>query len=109
MRNHTRILFLRARLRAKKIGVPFDLDERAIVVPAVCPVLGIPLSRATGVPDAGSPRWIELFRRWVTSPPNVRVISHRANSLKRDATPEEIRLLYEDSLRLLQPPQERNQ
>ena len=37
-----------ARKRAKQKNLPFDIDETDITIPAVCPVLGIPLEAGTG-------------------------------------------------------------
>lgn len=81
-----------AKYRAKTRGVPFDLTLTDIVIPARCPVLDIPLvvRARTGFPAPDSPSLDRIIpaRGYVKN--NVRVISHKANTLKRDATIEEL-------------------
>ena len=79
-----------AKERARKLGLPIDLKLTDIVVPPVCPVFGTPLVSGTGgfpCPDSPSLDRIIPALGYVRS--NVRVISHRANTLKRDGTIEE--------------------
>ncbi len=83
-----KMLLSEARKRAKKKGLPYTLTEADIKIPALCPVLGIPLIQ-------GGPRdnWPSLDRRTNAIgyiPGNVFVISHRANKLKNDATIGEV-------------------
>ena len=40
-------LFVAAKSRAKKNGIPFNLDLADIEIPDLCPVLGIPMFKAT--------------------------------------------------------------
>lgn len=80
-----------AKYRAKKIGVPFDLLPSEIVVPAICPVLGIPLSHKIGYgPCNHSPSLDRVVPELGYVRGNVVVISGRANRIKYDATPEEL-------------------
>jgi hypothetical protein len=84
-----------ARARAKRNGLPFTLTRATFpVCPVLCPVLGLPLVYcADGAP---APNSASLDRRDSLqgyTPENVLIISHRANCLKRDATPEELRKL----------------
>ena len=81
-----------AKVRAKKLGLPFSITMADLNVPDVCPVLGIPLlvdlcdkhSRPDGVPS---------IDRIVPSlgyvPGNVAVISWRANRIKQDGAPDD--------------------
>jgi hypothetical protein len=90
-----------AKKRATEQGLPFDLDLTDIVIPETCPVLGIPLVRGRGhsnKDDAPSLDKIVPGLGYVKG--NVRVVSFRANSLKRDASFEEVELLYRDACRL---------
>lgn len=82
-----------ARRRAEKYGLPFDLTEEDIEIPDVCPALGIPLIQATGRATDNSPSLdrIEPEKGYIKT--NVRVISNRANVLKRDATWAELKKL----------------
>lgn len=79
-----------ARLRARKKGIPFSLTAADIELPEVCPVLGTPFGRGrrAGRTNLSLDRVIPA-RGYV--PGNVRVISWRANSLKSDATLDEMR------------------
>jgi hypothetical protein len=85
-----------ARRRAAKLGVPFDLCREDIVVPDRCPVFGFPLMWGRGKKGranlyAPSIDRIRPLLGYVRG--NVAVISSKANYLKNNATPEEMRLL----------------
>lgn len=82
-----------ARDRARKNGREFDLTLDDIVIPSHCPVLGLPLDKEPGKENGGSPSLdrVDNTKGYVKG--NVRVISRRANWLKRDATIEEIEKL----------------
>jgi hypothetical protein len=81
----------RSRNRAKAQGIEFTLSLEDVVVPELCPVLGIPLVIATGCAKDGSPSLdrIDPARGYVQG--NVKVISHKANTIKSNATADEIR------------------
>jgi hypothetical protein len=82
-----------AKARAKKLGVPFSLTLSHIIIPERCPVLGIPLQSTPRACSDQSPTLdrIDALRGYVAG--NVMVISHRANSIKRSATIEELQLV----------------
>lgn len=88
-------LYEGAKRRAKLDGLPFNITLDDIVIPDVCPVLGIPL--IPGLP-ANSPN-LPSLDRFVPElgyvPGNVTVMSIRANSLKKNATISEVRSLLE--------------
>lgn len=88
-------LFEGAKRRAKLGSLPFTITIEDIVIPHICPVLGIPIT--TGLP-ANSPN-LPSLDRFVPDlgyiPGNVTVISLGANSLKRDALVEEVALLHQ--------------
>lgn len=78
-----------AKSRAKLRGVPFDLGVEDIVVPDVCPLLGIPIFRVEGKLTDNSPS-LDCFypsKGYVKS--NIWVISQRANTIKRNLSLEE--------------------
>lgn len=89
----------RASDRAKERGFEFNLTETDLVIPDVCPVLGLVLKVSTGNAKPNSPALdrIDNTKGYVKG--NVRVISNRANSLKSDATKEELKLLALDAYR----------
>lgn len=89
--------------RAKCNNIPFDIDPTDIIMPKICPVLGIPIQRTVG---KGSGYWTNNPSVDRINPDlgyvkgNVRVISHRANLLKSNATLEELELILEDAKKL---------
>lgn len=89
------ILWREAKRRAQKRGIEFDLEPTDVVVPAVCPVFGMPLVIADGRMDAASPTLdrMDSTRGYVRG--NVAVISWRANCLKRDGSLAEFVRLVE--------------
>ncbi len=94
----------RLRGRSKQNGIVCTITVDDITIPAVCPVLGIPLYMGTGKgPHPGSPSVDRLNPSGGYEPGNVRVISHRANTLKNDATVEELELVLADLRRLRGP------
>ncbi len=100
IRNVNRVMWKDAEKRAKKFGLQFDLDVEDIAVPEVCPVLGIPLKYGVGKRTGASPSLDRLRPELGYVKGNVAVISWRANDLKRDATPDELRRVadwYEDA------------
>lgn len=84
-----------ARRRAKAAGVAFNIDKSDIVIPATCPALGIPLfpGRKRSGPNSPSLDRIRPARGYVKG--NVAVVSQRANQIKNDASPIELRAVLE--------------
>jgi hypothetical protein len=89
--NPARWFLARCRARSKQLGLPFNLTKEDIVIPATCPVLGIPLAVGDRVATFNSPSIDRLVpsRGYVKG--NVAIISKRANQIKNDATPAELR------------------
>lgn len=90
-----RVLYKNACKRARERGLEINIEENDIFIPSVCPVLGIPILRDATINSDNSPSLdrIDNSKGYVKG--NVRVISWRANSLKRDANIEEIRSILE--------------
>lgn len=80
------------RRRAKKIGVDFDLDVDDIMSPDVCPVFGFTLERGVKKLQPNSPSVDRLVPSSGYIKGNTQVISQKANMMKQDATPEELRM-----------------
>lgn len=76
--------------RAKKKGIPFDLTEKDIVIPEVCPILGIPLVFNEGHGKDNSPSLDRFIPELGYVKGNVAVISYRANTIKSSATLQEV-------------------
>lgn len=77
-----------ARGRAVKRGLSFDISEEDVRIPSTCPVLGIPLDRSTPGHAPSLDRF-DTQKGYVKG--NVVVISMRANRLKNDGLPHELR------------------
>lgn len=84
-----------SRMRARKRGLEHSISKEDIVMPTHCPVLGIPLVFNEWKYDDNSPSLdrVDNSKGYVKG--NVRVISNRANSLKRDASLGEVLAVYE--------------
>jgi hypothetical protein len=82
-----------AKSKAKKEGIPFNLKISDLVIPEVCPVLGIKLVAYNGENRKRNDR--PTLDRMVPSlgyvKSNVRVISFRANRVKNNCTLDELR------------------
>lgn len=97
-RNPFKIRFLNKRSHALRQGLEFDLElEDFPDIPALCPVLGLPLTHETGTksPKPYSPSLdrIDPAKGYVKG--NVQWMSHKANAMKQDATPDEL-LMFAD-------------
>jgi hypothetical protein len=94
-RNIENRLLNAARQRSKKYGYDFDIEIKDIVVPTHCPLLGIELYVAEGrkaaKDNSASLDRIDSTKGYTKD--NVWVISHRANTIKSNATLEEIEFL----------------
>jgi len=93
------LAFLKKRITLKRNhalqnGVPFDLTVSDLYpIPEVCPVLGIPIHYGTGhtgaADNALSIDRIDPAEGYVRG--NIQLMSMRANRIKNNATPEELR------------------
>lgn len=83
----------RAKARASSKGFEFNLDKVDIIVPNVCPILGIPLVVGEGEVCDGSPTLDRINSKLGYVKGNVQVISFRANTLKSNASLEELKLI----------------
>lgn len=77
----------------KAKGLPFNLEREDIIVPELCPYLGIKLDMG-GVPKGQSRKHVASLDRikpelgYVKG--NVEVISHLANTMKNNASDREL-------------------
>jgi len=88
--NYERSLCMRLHVRARKLNVPFDLKPSDIIVPQFCPVLGIPIERNTGAVKFNSPSVDRIIPSLGYTSGNIIIVSHKANMIKSNATPDEI-------------------
>lgn len=82
-----------ARSRAKRKGLDFEITAEDVVVPDVCPILGIPLFPSSGKVGPNSPSIDRIDNRLGYVKDNVIVISFKANTIKNSATVGELRLV----------------
>lgn len=85
-----------AKQRAKKQGVPFDIELSDIIIPDKCPLLEINIKSSKGSPTHNSPSLDKIIPKLGYVKGNIWVVSHRANWLKNDASVEEIELLLKN-------------
>lgn len=95
--NPQKWLVSQARSRAKRLGLPFNLEPGDLIIPERCPVLGLKLETVRGHGPANSSPSVDRVipdRGYVKG--NVHVISFQANRLKSDASAEDLErlLLY---------------
>lgn len=84
-------LWAAAKERANKSGIPFNIELSDILIPDICPVLGIRIDKNLGrgrrQPDSPSLDKFVPERGYVKG--NIQVVSWRANWLKNNGTVEE--------------------
>jgi hypothetical protein len=94
-------LFHSARKRALKSKIDFTIKLEDVIVPDVCPILGIDLDltirkeAGNKRPRENAPSLDRIDSRKGYIPGNVIVVSYRANVLKKDATSREHELVAE--------------
>jgi len=78
-----------AKARARVFQLPFSIKKEDIVIPVVCPILGLPLITTPPKSD-NTPTLDRIVPSLGYTPDNIHVISFRANRLKQDATALEL-------------------
>lgn len=84
-------LLSKAKKRSKANNLPFNLTKDDILVPEICPALGIPLKVNDGKLGDGSPTLDRLIPELGYVVGNVCVISAKANRIKNNSSFEEMR------------------
>ena len=79
-----------ARRRARKAGLPCNLTIEDVSIPAMCPVLNIPILRPGGKTCNNSPSVDRIIPELGYVRGNVQVISYMANAMKRNATIDQL-------------------
>jgi actin-related protein len=85
--NIERYLVQSARNRAKKYNLPFDITHEDVVVPEFCPYLGIKLVPFS---EWSSPSLDKIVPELGYVKGNIQVISTKANTMKNNATQDEL-------------------
>jgi hypothetical protein len=86
------IMHAAAKSRAKKKGIDFNLELSDVIIPEFCPVFGVPLEKAKGKSATrdNSPSLDRIHPEKGYVKGNVWVISNKANTIKSNATIEEL-------------------
>ena len=88
-----KVLLKKAKHRAKQKGLEFNIDISDIIIPEICPVLGIPIHKnsdeKTYTQNSPSLDRIDNNKGYIKG--NVMVISYRANHLKNNSNLEEMK------------------
>jgi len=100
-----RYLLHNAKARSKKLGLPCTITLDDIKVPDYCPLLGIQIKTNNTAVDDYSPSLDRIIPELGYIPQNIIVVSFRANTIKQNATPSELRMIAD---RLEQLLKERN-
>ena len=78
-----------ARERAKASGIPCEITKQDIVIPEMCPILGIYLERGNRKAHDSAPSLDRIIPEVGYVLGNTNVISYRANRIKNDGTARE--------------------
>jgi hypothetical protein len=95
----TRLVYS-ARQRAKKFSIQFNINWSDFEIPTHCPLRRVPLKVGAGQHTDDSPTLDRKDPRLGYIKGNVWVISHKANRLKGDFTPTELKAFCENALAL---------
>lgn len=80
-----------AKRRAIKRGLPCTITVGDISIPEICPVLGVEIKVSKGMCGPNSPSLDCIIPSLGYVPGNIAVISFRANTIKSDATVDEVK------------------
>ena len=94
-KNPEKILLSLAKQRAKRKGIEFNISVSDIVIPETCPILNIPLSVGSRKFHNASPSIDRIDHSLGYISGNIRIVSHRGNLLKSDATINELQSVIE--------------
>lgn len=85
-------MWRRAKNRAKEQNLPFDIVVDDIVIPKVCPILGLSLAVHKGKSGtySDSPSLDKIVPELGYVKGNIQVISHLANAMKYNATKSQL-------------------
>ena len=89
--NHEKAMLSRAKQRSKNKGYEFNLEFTDIIIPTICPALGIEITRNkkdSNKDNSPSLDRIDNAKGYIKG--NVMIISNKANMMKNSATKEEL-------------------
>src|SRR6185369_10781632 len=96
-----KVLWRNAQQRARVHGIEFSISVEDIIVPEFCPILGLRLAIAEGSAKDFSPSIdrVDPAKGYIKG--NVQVICHKANTIKSNATIQEMRAVLSYMEKLL--------
>lgn len=89
--------------KCKLNGTPFDITIDDIVIPDVCPLLGIELKAGLSRNSAQSPSIDKIVPNLGYVRGNVWIVSYRANKIKTDASLDELKTLVKNLEKKMSP------
>jgi hypothetical protein len=89
-KNREKNLFQLAHHRAKTKGIEFNIEISDIVIPDVCPILGIPIKKIIDGNRDASPSLDRIDNNKGYIKDNIQVISFKANAMKLTANKDEL-------------------
>ena len=95
LRNPLLNMLMLARSRAKRFSIPFNISKEDLVLPEYCPILKLELRVAENKVAPSSPSLDRIIPELGYVKNNVQIISHKANTMKSNATIAEL-LLFAD-------------
>jgi hypothetical protein len=91
--NPEHLMWMEIKKRAKKKNIPFNLDVEDILIPKLCPILGIELKQGVGCVQDSSPSMDRIIPEKGYVKGNCFVISSKANRLKQEHTLETLEII----------------
>lgn len=88
-------LWRSARTRGRIFNIAFSITVDDIIIPDVCPILGIPLILGDRTKRDSSPSIDRIIPSLGYTKENIVIISLRANRIKSDATIMELGKIYQ--------------
>lgn len=95
LRNPILNMLMLARSRAKRFSLPFNISKEDVVMPEYCSILKVKLGVAESKVAPSSPSLDRIIPELGYVKNNVQIISHKANTMKSNATIAEL-LLFAD-------------
>lgn len=92
--NPEKLMLKRIKVKAKQKGIPFNLEEKDIIIPKYCPFLGLELKMNNGIINDNSPTLDKIEPSLGYVKGNIQVISAKANAMKYTASFEDFEKMY---------------
>ena len=84
-KNREKNLYQQANYRSRTKNIPFDIEISDIIIPEICPILGLPLKKSIDGNRDLSPSLDRIDNTKGYIKGNIQVISSKANTMKHNA------------------------